>query len=271
MTPRLEPRPNPDRAPPPRATETGIGRPGGLLCTAVTAATVFALGFRLLPQRRAATGETAPVAPPTAPANQARPIDAAPADASGAAPSLADGFVDGARDSRPAAGPDAARTVDAASDGSEPSDGSPASPDTDASSRAAGKASASPAKDRRLGAAKDIKDVARDAWRRNAPDVSVAAGRSTIVIPIKGSPAGATFHVSNKPRAVLVKLPRAASLITMRVYRLDRAGFRQVWINQAETNARPKDGSSIKIVLGHAVDPEVEIRDDYLRVTIPRP
>jgi hypothetical protein len=115
------------------------------------------------------------------------------------------------------------------------------------------------------------KDLAREAWRRNRPDVSADAGKASILIPLKGSIAGASFRVTNRPHAVIVTLPSAASLITMRVYRVRRDGFRLLWIDQAEKDANPKDGTSLKIGLADLGDPIVEIKDDFVRVTVHRP
>ena len=115
------------------------------------------------------------------------------------------------------------------------------------------------------------KDIAREAWRRNLPDVRVDGPRATLLIPLKGSSQGATFHVTNRPRAVVVKLPQAASMITMRLYRVEREGFRLVRINQAEKDAKPEDGTELKISLTDSGGPDVEIKDDYVRVTVRRP
>ena len=77
--------------------------------------------------------------------------------------------------------------------------------------------------------------------------------------------------MTNRPHAVVVKLPRAASMITMRLYRVEREGFRLVRINQAEKDAKPEDGTELKISLADSGGPDVEIKDDYVRVTVRRP
>ena len=77
--------------------------------------------------------------------------------------------------------------------------------------------------------------------------------------------------MTNRPHAVVVKLPRAASMITMRLYRVEREGFRLVRINQAEKDAKPEDGTELKISLTDSGGPDVEIKDDYVRVTVRRP
>ena len=115
------------------------------------------------------------------------------------------------------------------------------------------------------------KDIAREAWRHNVPDVRVDDVRASVMVPLKGSSAGATFHITNRPHAVIIKLPKAAALITMKLYRLKKHGFRQVWIYQNETDAKPEDGTVIKVIVTDPGPPEVEIHDDFVRVTIRDP
>ncbi|HVU52292.1 MAG TPA: hypothetical protein VHL80_16475, partial [Polyangia bacterium] len=109
------------------------------------------------------------------------------------------------------------------------------------------------------------KDVARDAWRRNLPDVSADPGKAAMLIPIKGSIEGATYHVTVKPRSVLVVLPKGESMITMPFYSVKHDGFRQLWIKKDD-----ESGTTLRVVLGEATDPQVEIKDDFVRVTIRR-
>ena len=44
-----------------------------------------------------------------------------------------------------------------------------------------------------------------------------------------------------------------------------------LWTDQAETNARAKDGTKLRLVLRVPGTPQVELRDDFVRVTIPLP
>ena len=60
-------------------------------------------------------------------------------------------------------------------------------------------------------------------------------------------------------------------MITMRLYRVERDGFRKLWIDQAETNAKASDGTTLKITLSDAGAPQVEVKADFLRVTVRRP
>jgi hypothetical protein len=115
------------------------------------------------------------------------------------------------------------------------------------------------------------KNTAHESWRSNKPDISAVGGRASILIPIKGTTDGASSRFLKKTRTLLVTLPRAASLNTMRFYRLNREGFLSLWVDQAETNARPKDGSKLKIVLAVRAEPQVEMGEGFVRATILRP
>jgi hypothetical protein len=248
-----------------RNSQRGVGRPGGLFAAALTAAAVFFVGQQLIPQREA------PLLPPP-PAVPARaPLPATAVDA--AIPAPADGAPAVGIDAEVAARADASLPLDA---GKAPArDSAIVREDRDAGIAGApvdaGVSSGPHAAVDKNGEKQSDKDLAREAWRRNLPDVSVDGQRATLLIPLKGSSQGATFHVTNRPHAVVVKLPRAASMITMRLYRIDREGFRLVRINQAETDAKPEDGTELKISLTDSGGPDVEIKDDYVRVTVRRP
>jgi hypothetical protein len=255
-----------------RNPQAGVGRPGGLFAAALTAAAVFFVGQQLIPQR------PTPALPPP-PAVPARaPLPAA--------------VVDAGLDATMQAHPDGRPAVTVAADAAGRSDGSLASAHDAAlvpSERiAAGPVDGAPIADRKPaggaehqptpaaavdknGEKQSDKDVAREAWRRNLPDLSVDGKRASLLIPIKGTSQGSTFHVTNRPHAVVVKLPQAASMITMRLYRVEREGFRLVRINQAEKDAKAEDGTELKISLADSGAPDVEIKDDYVRVTVRRP
>jgi len=112
------------------------------------------------------------------------------------------------------------------------------------------------------------KDIAREAWRRNLPDISSSEDtKASILIPIKGSIEGATYHVNTKPKSVVVNLPKADSLITMRFYKIKREGFRNLWILKQEEG----EGTTVKLMLGEATAPQVEIKDDYIRINVRKP
>jgi hypothetical protein len=112
------------------------------------------------------------------------------------------------------------------------------------------------------------KDVARAAWRANWPEVRASAGRASIIIPLKGSAAGGFYRFFAKTRVVAIVLPHAASLNTMHYYRLARNGFRALWIFQDENNASPKDGTKLRLKLDVAAPPQVDLYDEYVRVTV---
>ncbi|HZL20338.1 MAG TPA: hypothetical protein VFG23_21575, partial [Polyangia bacterium] len=261
----------------PRSAEAGIGKPGGLLVAAITAALVFALGQRVWPRHQPDVPAAPAFPPTTAPAAVPPPADAAAARSDGAPAAApgADAATTGSAPNGGAAGGDARRTSSDAGEAAPRSATESTKPAKVAPAPGGGaaKAEAAPTRKGPEGDQEERpadKDVARQAWRSNRPDVSTDGNKSSILIPLKGSIAGAGFRVSNKPHAVIVTLPRAASLITMRVYRVNRGGFRLLWINQAEKDPDPKDGSSLKLGLSDLGDPLVEIKDDFVRVTVHR-
>jgi puromycin-sensitive aminopeptidase len=248
-----------------RDPQAGMGRPGGLFVAAVTAAVVFFAGQQLFPLR-----PHEPPTPPVAPAAPPAPPPAPPPPPAPAADAAArtDGPVAVAGD---AAAHDAPARNAAAAIAPPAHDAQAGKPEAPATADVA----ATPHVQRKPASVEEEKqsdkDVAREAWRRNLPDLSVDGPRAALLIPLKGSSQGATFHLTNKPRAVVIKLPQAASMITMRLYKIDREGFRLVRINQAEKDANPEDGSELKISLSDLGPPEVEIKDDFVRITVRRP
>ena len=115
------------------------------------------------------------------------------------------------------------------------------------------------------------RDLAREAWRRNRPDISVTGNKTSVMVPIKGSIKGSDFKILKKSRTVVVTLPRAVSMVTMRVYNLKHPSFKKLWIDQDEANAQPANGTKLRLILSQTFDPQVEITDDFVRVTIRRP
>jgi len=87
-----------------------------------------------------------------------------------------------------------------------------------------------------------------------------------MLIPIKGPIEGATYHITAKPRSVLIMLPKGESMITMPFYGVRHDGFSQLWIKKDE-----QAGTTIRVVLSEAGDPHVEIKDEFVRVTVRRP
>ena len=252
------------REPGGRQAQAGVGRPGGLFIAALTAAAVFFGGQRLVPRLVSAPPPVVQPAPPPAPppptTADAAAADGAPASLDAAAHDAGSANTPSMPDGALAPEADAARAARKAAPREEenPTEEKPA----EAKSAAATERSDEKPAD---------KDLAREAWRHNRPDLSVDGPRAALLIPIKGSSEGATFKVTNNPHAVTVKLPQAASMITMRLYKVDREGFRLVRINQAEKDAKPEDGTELKISLTDLGPPQVEIKDDFVRVTVRRP
>ena len=60
-------------------------------------------------------------------------------------------------------------------------------------------------------------------------------------------------------------------MVTMRVYNLKHPSFKKLWIDQDEANAQPENGTKLRLILSQTFDPQVEITDDFVRVTIRRP
>jgi len=238
-----------------RARDAGIARPAGLVVSAVIAAGVFIAGQRLLPLRKPepapAPVSVAPPAPsPVTPAPEPTP---APAPTPVPQPPVVDAN---------------AGDVAVAAKTDEAAPTKTPEPERDASSAAAGAESAASTAARK--AVQQDKDLAREAWRRNRPDVSSAANKTSVLIPIKGSSAGSSSKVLRKTRTVVVTLPKAVAMITMRVYNLKHPVFHRVWIDQDEANAKPEDGSKLRFILGQTYDPQVEITDDFVRVSVRR-
>ncbi|HET6282961.1 MAG TPA: hypothetical protein VFH73_18515 [Polyangia bacterium] len=108
------------------------------------------------------------------------------------------------------------------------------------------------------------KDIAREAWRKNAPDISEDERRASLLIPTRGSTDGATYKLIEKSRGVVLNLPKGESMITMPFYRLKNGAFTTLWIKQDQ--GQPTE---IRLMLARSViKPEVEIKDGFVRVTV---
>ncbi len=234
----------------------GIARPAGLAVAAVTAVVVFVAGRPLLPPASFPNlpppPGVAPLPPPPPPSPP--PVTTAPTVDAGARSDAAIASLPADASVAPAAPsptpPPAARA--AAAPSPEPAETAPPLVRKDATGQ-------------------QDKDQAREAWRRNRPDITAAGNKASMMIPIKGSVEGATYNYIARQRQVVVTLPRATSLNTMQFYRLKRDGFHQVWVKQPEKDAKPADGTTIKIGVSDAGEPQVEIRDEFVRVTVRRP
>jgi hypothetical protein len=250
MTP-VDPTPPPPTPPTRRRNpSSGALRPAGVVAAMVTAAAVFVVGMAILPAV-SHEPEPVPVAPPPPPP----PPPPAPEPAPDAA--AADAGVAAVHPEPPAASP-APPAPAAVTPQGKPEAAAAAAAQVEAPA----KDEASPPRDRSAD-----KDLAREAWRKNQPDITTEPGKAALLVPIKGSIEGAVFHVSAKPRFVLVTLPKAESMITMPFYSIKHDGFSKLWLGKDKDSA----ATTVKLTLGDASDPQVEIKDDFIRVTVRRP
>ncbi len=286
MSLRLAPSPKSSRSRSARATRnpaSGAIETTGLLVALATAAATFGLGMLVLPP---IAPEEAPIvdsSPPPAPTPPpAPPPPPAPSEADASASDAATTLAAELPTATPPSVAEAEPNPTAAKpSASAPKTEAPPAPVEPAEAKAANAAKAAkaefpapkvespdPAESPRAKPADTKladKDLAREAWRKNLPDITTEPGKAAMLIPIRGSIEGAVFHVTSKPRSVLVTLPKAESMITMEFYGPKRDGFRQLWIKKDDS------GTTLRIVLGEATDPQVEIKDEFVRVTVRRP
>jgi hypothetical protein len=261
MNPRRTPRRASTGA---RQTDAGIARGAGLAVAGVTAAIVFVIGQQLFPVKPKQQPAPPPAAPTVAETPPAPPPTPA-ADAAAPPPSIEAGVA-------AAKTTDAAAAVAAAPEPEKAEKPNKADKTDKPEPPAADEATAGTDDRKPIDKQRQAdKDLAREAWRRNRPDVSVNGNKTAIMIPIKGSIKGAEFKILDKRRKVIVTLPKAVSMVTLRVYNLKHPSFKKVWIDQDEANAQPADGTKRRFILSQSFDPQVDITDDFVRVTIRRP
>jgi hypothetical protein len=109
--------------------------------------------------------------------------------------------------------------------------------------------------------------MAKEAWRRNKPTLCTLAGgaKASLIIPIKGSLENASYELKGRPnREVRVNLPEGSSLLTLKLYKLRRLGFRDLRVYRSDNAAHLR----AKLAPG-AGDPVVEIRTGYIKITVP--
>ena len=240
--------------PQPRRSDAGIARGPGLAVAGVTAMIVFVIGLEIFPTRRP------PSAPPPAPPVVQTPPPPVVDTGTVATPPAAE------------AGAIAAKEPDAGT--AEPEKKEETAEKKKPESEKATAEEKAPPSDERKPIDKQRqadRELAREAWRRNRPDISVNGNKTAILVPIRGSIKGADFKIIDKRRKVIVTLPKAVSMVTLHVYNLKHPSFKKVWIDQDEANAQPADGSKLRFILSQAFDPQVEITEDFVRVTIRRP
>jgi hypothetical protein len=270
---------------PARPRDAGIGQLGGFAVMALTAALVFSAGKRWVVPPPAPVPPTvvapAPVPQPPQPAVAATAaVDATAVDATVAGATTADAGTavrPGATTATPvpavaAAQADATAPENASKTTATDKDkAKEATVAAKSAEKAAPEATAPPARKPGPPESQADKDLAHESWRKNKPDVSVAGGKASILIPIKGSTDDGDYKFNRRTRTVIITLPKAASLNTMHFYKLKRDGFHALWTDQAEKDAQASDGTKLRLVLAVSADPQVELRDDFVRVTIARP
>lgn len=251
---------SPTRPTAPRDRAAGIGRPGGMLTLAVTAAVVFVAGRQFLAPTAPEIITLTPVAPAEPPPPATPPPPPAAADAAAVVSSASEAGAAAVA----AAESDASATVASTTAALDKPAEAPAAPKADKTT------------DETAGAAKadDVaqvdKDRAREAWRKNKPDLHTANGKASILIPLKGSSADASHRYLRKTHTLVITLPKAASLNTLHFNKVHRDGFSVLWIDQAESNPRAADGTKLRLVFNQHAVPDIEIRDEFVRVTIAR-
>ena len=255
--------PGPVTSPDARTPDAGVGRVAGISIAAVTAALVFLAGRALLPMSGGPNTSSGPTREAPGPASQTPPPPTPPPSPDAAATEGGECWGRDLAESAPEASGDLGALGTDASDAGANGPAlavAPAPPKTD-----------SPAQARPAPDALTDKDIARAAWRANWPEVQVSGPRASIVIPLKGSAAGSFYRFFPKTKVVAIVLPHAASLNTMHYYRLAHDGFRALWTFQDESNANPKDGTKLRLKLDAPTPPQVDIFDDFVRVTIRNP
>jgi hypothetical protein len=257
---KLPPSRRPEAIRPGRRPDAGIARGPGIAVAGVVAAIVFAIGQQLFPIRpRQEPAPPAPLPTPPPPAVAPPTLDAAPAAVAPAADA-------GAAGTDADKSPTAEKQDEASAD--KPAPEKPTPDKSDAEDAPAGAAAERKPIDKQRQADREL---AREAWRRNRPDISVIGTKTSVMVPIRGSIKGAEFKILKKTRTIVVTLPKAVSMITLPVYNLKHPSFKKLWIDQDEANAQPKDGSKLRLVLSDTFNPQVEITDDFVRITIRRP
>jgi hypothetical protein len=115
------------------------------------------------------------------------------------------------------------------------------------------------------------KDIAREAWRHNWPTICPipASGKAFIIIPVKGSIENAVAELKRKPvREARVTVPTGESLLTLKVYKLRRLGFKDLKIGPADDGT----GTRFRVrLMNGAGDPVFDVKDGYAKITVTAP
>lgn len=258
----------------PKSERRTVSRPAGLCIVVSTAALVFASGTSLWP-----SSSPRPVVavhlPDPVPAPSAPPRTAGAGGALGEAGSVTSSAGDSGRsDVAPAPATDdggavlatdrdVARSAESPQDPRSgnapllPSDGSATSPGGEPGKEASAADCALP-----------DKDLARESWRRNWPAICSlrASGKAFILLPIKGPLDGENHALHGHPtREARINLaPGTESLLTMKQYKMNRLGFKEVWVHTGDNG---RSHLRVKLLPG-AGDPVFEIKDGYAKITV---
>jgi hypothetical protein len=115
------------------------------------------------------------------------------------------------------------------------------------------------------------KDIAREAWRHNWPTICPVpdSAKAFIIIPVKGSIENAVAELKRKPvREARVTVPTAESLLTLKLYKLRRLGFKDLKIGPADDG----NGTRFRVrLMNGAGDPVFDVKDGYAKITVVSP
>lgn len=116
------------------------------------------------------------------------------------------------------------------------------------------------------------KDIARDAWRRNAPAVCVigdAKDQVALYLPVKGNAMSATYDFRRRQKLLRILAPAAESQLTMAQYKLRRHGFRDLRIGG---EGQSGDGAKLRITFEKSPsEVAVDLKETFIKVVIPLP
>jgi hypothetical protein len=273
----------------------GVSRFVGVGLSLIIGLVTFTIGVSLFPvepPRSPAPPPRAPIAP--APVAPSTPPPRPPAgDAGGDAGHPADGDAGGAGGSTEpesgSASADASAALPAAAPASRKSKASrdkeketaDASAPEDATSGAEGEPGATTASADDADGGTPVpppadctlpdKDIAREAWRHNWPTICPIpdSGKAFIIFPVKGSIENAVAELKRKPvREARVTLPTAESLLTLKLYKLRRLGFRDLKIGPGDDGT----GTRFRVrLMNGAGDPVFDIKDTYAKIVVAAP
>jgi hypothetical protein len=116
------------------------------------------------------------------------------------------------------------------------------------------------------------KDIAREAWRRNAPTICVTGDgkdQAALYLPVKGNAMSATYDFRRRQKLLRILAPAAESQLTMAQYKLRRHGFRDLRIGGESQGG---DGAKLRITFEkNPADVAVELKETFIKVVIPLP